>query len=632
MNFDPTLLQWLPRPMADFRRACKELSGEKADLGLRIQGLATHYLEASQATLLGKTLSRLRLEGADLKPLAPLRLGIVASATYDFIAAALPAAAARHGVSLEVYLAGLDQVEQEVLDPRSGLNLAKPDVVLVGIDHRWLGLDRPALQGDAEDRVQTAIDRLRAVVTAIVAQGGATPILPTIPTPPLALFGAYDRRQPGTTRSMIEEFNRQLPQLCAETSAQLVDVAGISEAVGSARWFDEGMYALYKLPFWPEAVPLYCDVVGRILGALRGKARKCLVLDLDNTCWGGVIGDDGLEGICVGGGGPTGDAFLAIQRTALELKSRGIILAVSSKNDDEVARGPFRSHPHMLLRESDIAVFQANWEDKSSNLEAIARELDIGVDALVLLDDNGAERAQVRATLPMVAVPELPNDPIMYPAMLLSAGYFEALSFSNEDRTRAESYAANAKRAEVLKAARNVEDYLASLDMRISFGAFDSVNRARISQLINKTNQFNLTTKRYTEVQIAGMEAGSVAFTLQTHLADRYGDFGMIGVIIADVSPTAGADVWEIDTWLMSCRVLGRRVDEAMLTELAHAAQGAGVLKLIGRYIPSPKNGMVADHFDKLGFRRERELAGGGCEYSFDLQNFVAPQLPFLSS
>lgn len=631
MNIEPVLLQWLPRPPAEFRSACKELSSGQADLGVRVQSLATHYLEAPQAALFGKTLQRLRAEGADLNPLAPLKLGVVANATYDFIATALPAAAARHGISLEVHLSGLDQVEQEVLDPASSLKLAKPDVVLVAVDHRWLGLDRPALQGDAEDRVQAAVDRLHAVASAVVEVVGATPMLSTIPAPALPLFGAYDRRHPGTVRSMIGAFNGRLPELCSEMSALLLDPASVAESVGLAKWFDDGMYALYKLPFWAEAVPLYCDMVGRVLGALRGKARKCLVLDLDNTCWGGVIGDDGLEGICIGGGGAAGDAFLAVQRMALELKERGIVLAVSSKNDDAVAREPFRSHPHMLLKESDIAVFQANWESKSSNLEAIARELDIGIDALVLLDDNGAERAQVRAALPMVAVPELPNDPATYPAMLLSAGYFEALSFSSEDRTRAASYAANAKRADILKASRTVEDYLASLEMKIGCRPFDSINRSRVSQLINKTNQFNLTTKRYTEAQVAAMEGGSVAFTLQAQLSDRYGDFGMIGVIIADVSPSSGPTVWEIDTWLMSCRVLGRRVDEAMLGELVRAARNVGVCTLVGRYLPSSKNGMVADHFDKLGFQLTRESSDGAREYAFKLSDFVAPQLPFAS-
>jgi FkbH-like protein len=330
-----------------------------------------------------------------------------------------------------------------------------------------------------------------------------------------------------------------------------------------------------------------------------------------------------MAGICLAGA--EGEGFLAVQQLALDLKARGVVLAVSSKNEDETARGPFREHPDMLLKEEDIAVFQANWLDKPSNLEAIARTLEIGLDALVLLDDNAAERAQVRAALPMVAVPELPNDPSLYVTLLSAAGYFEAVSFSAEDQQRAQSYAANAKRAEVFSRARNLDDYLTSLEMKISFAPFDALNRARIAQLINKTNQFNLTTRRYTEAQVAAMETAS-SFTLQVRLADRYGDFGMIGVIIANA---AGAETWEIDTWLMSCRVLGRQVERGMLAQLVEAARRAGIKTLHGRYIPSAKNSMVADHYEKLGFVKVATTQSGARDYSLEVAEFQAISLPF---
>lgn len=623
MSFDPLELPWLLRAPESFREACRALAGMTSELGLAIQQLASYNLDSAQANALGKAIGRLRGEGADLGPLSPFRLSILASTTFDFIAAALPAAAARHGVVLETRLAALGQIEQEVFDPGSNLHRERPDGVLFGVDHRWLGLDAPDLDGDAKARVTEALERLARLAEAS-AEIGATPILPTVPIPGLQLFGSYDRRAAGTVRWMIDSFNARLPELCATTGAVLLDVAALSETVGSARWSDPVAYNLYKLPFAADATPLFCDAVARLLGALRGKARKCLVLDLDNTCWGGVIGDDGLEGIRIGGGAE-GEAFAAVQRLALDLKSRGVILAVSSKNDDANARAPFQQHPDMLLKESDIAVFQANWSDKASNLEAIAATLDIGIDALVLLDDNGAERAQVRAALPMVACPELPNDPALYPAYLMGAGYFEAVSFSPEDRLRSQSYAANAQRAEVMSRSRNLEDYLASLEMRIGFAPFDPINRARIAQLVNKTNQFNLTTRRYTEAQIAAFEAGA-ELTLQVRLADRYGDFGMIGLIVAR---RCDAETFDIETWLMSCRVLGRRVEERMLSELVARACAAGARYLVGRYIPTAKNGMVADHYEKLGF--ERTSAGSASErtYRLDMEVYRAPLLPF---
>lgn len=629
MLFDPISLPWLPGPPEDFRKQCRVIQAADAGLGMKVQMLASHRLDAAQSASLGKAIARVRANGGDLHPLAPFRLAILASTTFNFIADALPAAAARHSLALEVLLPSSDQVEQQAFDPASMTSLGHVDAVLLAVDHRWLGLDRAAINGDADARLADSLGRLRAVIANVVGNARATVIVPTIPVPPLPLFGSYDRRVPGTPRAMIDRFNAALPHLCGEENAVLFDVAVMAESVGTALWFDAAFYNLFKLPFAPDIVPLYCDGLARLLGAMRGKGRKCLVLDLDNTCWGGVIGDDGLEGIRIGAGCPEGESFSAVQRAALDLKERGVILAVSSKNDDANARAPFRDHPDMLLRESDIAVFQANWSDKPSNLEAIAKTLEIGLDSLVFLDDNGAERAQVRAALPMVAVPELPNDAALYPALLYAAGYFEAVSFSAEDRGRSESYAANTQRAKVLSDTRNLGDYLALLEMAITFSPFDRLNRARIAQLINKSNQFNLTTRRYTEAQLADMEDVGAAFTLQTRLTDRFGDFGMIGVIIVKAAQERSLTVWEIDTWLMSCRVLGRRVEEGMLAELVEAARRAGIRAITGYYIPTVKNHMVSDHFDKLGFTRTASRGDQGHDYRLDIATYITPELPY---
>jgi FkbH-like protein len=351
------------------------------------------------------------------------------------------------------------------------------------------------------------------------------------------------------------------------------------------------------------------------------------VLDLDNTLWGGVIGDDGLDGIVLGQGSPRGEAFLSVQQAAFDLRSRGVVLAVCSKNNDEVARAPFREHTEMLLREEHIAVFQANWIDKASNLEAIAKTLNIGLDALVFLDDNPAERAQMRAALPMVAVPELPQEPAWYAWTLHAAGYFEAANYSAEDRLRSESYRADAKRAEVMAKARDLGDYLSSLEMVITVSPFDTKGRQRIAQLINKSNQFNLTTRRYTEAQVAAMETDADLFTLQVRLEDKFGDFGMIGVVIC--RPDAEeSGLWDIDTWLMSCRVLGRKVEEGMLYKIVEELRRRGATRLIGRYFPTAKNNMVRDHYGKLGFDLIEEPAEGRV-FELQLSGYVDPQLPF---
>jgi FkbH-like protein len=339
--------------------------------------------------------------------------------------------------------------------------------------------------------------------------------------------------------------------------------------------------------------------VARTVAAIRGKSGKVLVLDLDNTVWGGVIGDDGLEGIKVAQGDARGEAHLAVQRMALDLRRRGIVLAVSSKNTDAVAREPFEKHPEMLLKLEHIAVFQANWNDKASNIQAIAEELSLGLDSLVFLDDNPVERGLVRQLLPEVSVPELPEDPAWYARTLAAGGYFEAVAFANEDLKRADFYGDNAKRTTLQKQVGGVDAYLAALDMTITFQPFDAIGRARIVQLINKSNQYNLTTRRYTDPEVSAAENDPEVFTLQVRLTDIFGDNGMISVVIC----RPGADrVWEIDTWLMSCRVLGRKVEHMVLREILEHARAAGVSKLTGVYRPTDRNKLVIDHYVKLGF------------------------------
>jgi FkbH-like protein len=290
------------------------------------------------------------------------------------------------------------------------------------------------------------------------------------------------------------------------------------------------------------------------------------------------------------------------------------VLAVSSKNTDEVARTPFQQHPEMLLRLDHIAVFQANWNDKATNIQAIAAELSLGLDAMVFLDDNPAERGLVRKLLPQVAVPELPEEPALYARTLAAAGYFEAIAFAAEDLQRAGYYQENAKRAVLQKQVGGVDAYLASLDMTISFRPFDATGRARIVQLINKSNQYNLTTRRYTDPEVSDAESDPDLFTLQVRLADIFGDNGMISVVICRLVEKG---VWQIDTWLMSCRVLGRKVEHMVLREILEHARRAGVGKIAGMYIPTDRNKLVVDHYSKLGFAKIREDASGLTEWEF---------------
>jgi len=623
VSFDPIELSWLAPVPADFRDRLRALAIDAPKCGEELYQLANYRVDSTQAGLFNRALNRLRSGGADLAPLVPFRLNILSNATVDLIADALPVAAARHRVALSVTIAPFDQVFQQALDPDSELHRTPADAILLHLDHRWLGLTTPS--PGSGDRIIGALSRLTELLDGLAGTVQTPLILQTVSTYPYPLFGSFDRCIAGSTRD-VDALNKGIVSLAKERGHYILDVATLSETVGAVRFHDPVTWNLYKLPMASNVVPLFADWLGRLLGAIRGTSRKCLVLDLDNTLWGGVIGDDGLEGLRLGQGSGEGEAFLEVQRLALDLKRRGIILAICSKNEEATARSAFRDHPEMLLHERDISVFQANWLDKASNIEAIARALDIGVDALVLLDDNGAERAQIRAALPSVAVPEIGNEPAHYPAILTAAGYFEAVSFSNEDRIRAESYAANAFRAEVKAKARDLGDYLDSLEMTISHSAFDKVNRSRIAQLINKSNQFNLTSKRYSEPAVAAMESDSAKHTFQTRLSDRFGDFGLIAVMIAEARNDGS---WDIDTWLMSCRVLGRKVEWSMLDALVAAAAVHDISHLTATYMPTAKNGMVSRHFDNLGFSRILAGKDGVVRYRLMLSDYAPQKLPF---
>ncbi len=626
-------MSWLLTAPHDFRDQVRALQTEMRgagapDLGLRLFRLANHALDENQLTRLARLAAEGHAKGVAPAPFSALRLGVFGDGTLSLLAPAIAGSALRHRLMVDTFAGAFNGALADALDPSSGVRAARLDMALFVSDARVLGLDQPAASREAaREKVEAAFAQLRRTVEGLRPSVASALLVQTVAAPLEPLFGSYDRMEPSSPLSMIAAFNQKIAEWAADGAVVLVDVAHLASCVGLEAWDDPGHWHASKLGFSPLLLPVYADCVARTMAAARGLSRKCLVLDLDNTLWGGVIGDDGLGGIVLGQGSADGEAYLAVQKMALALRARGVILAVSSKNDEANARAPFRDHPDMLLREDHIAAFHANWADKAANLRAIAESLNIGIDALVFLDDNPAERMQVRQELPLVAVPELPDDLALYPRTLAAAGYFEAVSVSSEDRARADMVQANARRAAALGASSDIGAYLASLDMVCTIGFVDDVARARVAQLINKSNQFNLTTRRTTEAELAGAIADPARHVVQVRLVDRFGDNGIIAVLIADKGLADMAPgVWEIGVWLMSCRVLGRRVEEACLAHLAEAARAVGARTLIGRYIPSAKNGIVRDHYRKLGFSLEGE-AGGATTWRLDLDAFVAPAL-----
>src|SRR5258708_4529830 len=431
-------LAWLPRPAPGFSAACKSALEAGDRLGRRLRSLATPALDSNQLAKLARVIGQARAKGASLAPLIPFRLGLISNSTTDFLVPALVATAARHGIALECVCGDYDQGMQEALSAESKINRAKPDAVLIALDYR--GLPFRAVPGDATgaarviDDVMTHLDTIRQ---GLKANSNATLIVQTVASPPEQLFGSLDAAMPGTLENLIRAVNRRIVDGIADSDNLLLDVARLAETVGLAEWHDPMQWNLAKLPFADALVPLYADHVGRLIAAQKGKSRRCLVLDLDNTVWGGVIGDDGLEGIQIAQGDAVGEGHLSVQRFALALRERGVVLAVSSKNNDEVARLPFQRHPEMLLREEHIAVFQANWNDKATNILAIAEGLTLGLESLVLLDVKPVERDLIRHMIPDVAVPELADDPAPYAHAPAPAAYFDPLAVPDEDRKRA---------------------------------------------------------------------------------------------------------------------------------------------------------------------------------------------------
>jgi FkbH-like protein len=619
-----TELAWLSPKPDDFTGRCKAIA-MSATPGADARVLAQFALNSNDLTRLGRAL--IRLGPPALVPLQPFKLGLIGNALLDLLQPILVATAARYGIALECVTADYGQVTQEALRPDSLINRAKPDAILLAIDHRGLPLRfQPGSTEIHRESVAAGLDYLTAVRAALRTNTNAVNIVQTLPPQPETLFGSLDRAVPGTARRIVEDLNRAIADSFDATPDILFDVATLAETIGLGTWHSASEWNLAKLAFSETCLPIYADHALRLVAAMRGKSRRCLVLDLDNTVWGGVIGDDGVEGIRIAQGDATGEAHLAVQKLALDLRERGVVLAVCSKNTDEIARQPFREHPEMLLREHHLAVFQANWRDKATNIKAIAETLSLGLESIVFLDDNPLERDLVRQELPQVAVPELPDDPAWYAQILAAAGYFEATRFLDEDRGRADMYSSNAQRAAIHAGAADMESYLASLEMEIIFAPFDKVGRPRIAQLINKSNQFNLTTRRYTEVQVAEAEKDLTVHTLQIRLIDKFGDNGMISVVIC--RPDAAGD-WEIDTWLMSCRVLGRGVEVMVLSELLAAARAAGASRLVGLYRPTERNGLVRDHYADLGFSLLAEERDGATLWTMPVTQSV-PEVKML--
>ncbi len=537
-----------------------------------------------------KSLRELLKEDSAASGLQPLRLAVLGSSTTAQLIPLLELHCFKEGLLAEIYESPFDQYQQEILDPSSRLYAFRPQAALLFVNYRDV---RPGpTQVEAERWVslwRTLSEKGRCFV---IANNFDLPV----ERPAGSLEGGLDQ---GVGRL------RRLNALLAERTGQgvaLLDAEHLSAMLGKERWHDPRFWHHSRQAVSFEGLTRYAAEAAAMLRAALGRSRKCLVVDLDNVLWGGIVGEDGVAALELGDT-PRGDAFLEFQRYLKALKQRGVLLAACSKNDEANAKEPFAKRPEMPLRLDDFSAFVANWEDKATNLRSIASSLNIGLDALVFVDDSAAECEIVRRFCPEVAVLQMPEDPAEYCRLLDSRRFFETVSISGEDASRAAHFEAEKSRRALESAAPDLKSFLRDLRMRATAEPFKEEDLGRIAQLINKTNQFNLTARRRNEAELRALIKDPSALTLSVRLQDRLGDYGLIAVCIG---LKRGEEV-EIDSWLMSCRALGRGVEQFTFTRLAQAAWEAGAKSLLGRYLPTPKNGMVRDLYPSLGFKREGE-------------------------
>jgi FkbH-like protein len=545
-----------------------------------------------------KALRRRLLENSSLRP---LRLAVLGGTTTNELVDLLELLLLADGFRPEFRQSDYNRFYEDATIDVANLVEFKPDLVYVST--HFLNVSRyPSAgftEGDLRARVSEELRRYQEMWQSIQQNLHCPVIQNNFEHPPFPPMGNLDSIAPGGHTRFICELNLAFAR-CAAGDRRLVvhDVNRLAAGMGHARWFDWERWYAYKILTTPEASLELASSVAGLIGAALGRAKKCLILDLDNTLWGGVIGDDGVSKLQIGKETPLGEAYTAFQRFCLSLRDRGVLLAVCSKNDPEIAKSGF-DHPDSILKLSHFSSFQASWDPKPEGIAKIANELNLGMDSFVFIDDNPAERAIVRAQLPTVAVPEVGSEVAAFPGIVQSGRYFEMVALSQEDLARAEAYAANAARNESQSRFGNYGEYLDSLQMVAEIAPFKPVYLERITQLVNKSNQFNLTTRRYTLAEIEAIAADRRYVPIYGRLSDVFGDNGLVSVIIGRLEGAA----LEVDLWVMSCRVLKRQMEHAMLDMLVMAARSTGASKITGYYSRTPKNGMVADHYRNLGFQ-----------------------------
>ena len=564
-----------------------------------------------------KSLRELKKLAREVSNAPKLKVALLGDTATQLLVTSIKGEAVDRGLSLDIFEGEYNQVERQLMDPTSELYEYDAEIVIIFQSTHKLGEYHSSLAIDKQERL--ADERLSFITSLCENPSFANKKIIYFNYPEIedTVFGSYANKVESSFSFQVRKLNYELMKLaCQYPNLFICDIAGLQNMLGRRFMFAPNVYMTTEMVLSVNALPYVASRVVDIIAAIKGQFKKCLILDLDNTVWGGVIGDDGLEGIEVGHGLGIGKAFTEFQMWVKKLKQRGIIICVASKNNEETAREPFEKHPDMVLKLDDIAVFQANWETKVDNIRIIQSVLNIGFDSMVFLDDNPFERNMVRENIPGITVPELPDDPAMYLEYLYSLNLFETVSYSNADKDRTKQYQVEAKRVSLSKSFTNEADFLKSLNMVSTVSGFTRFNTPRVAQLSQRSNQFNLRTIRYTEADIESMANDPNVIDLSFTLEDKFGDNGLIAVVIMKQQDV---ETLFVDTWFMSCRVLKRGMEDFTLNTMAEYAKEKGYKRIIGEYIPTPKNKMVELHYPNLGFT---QLEAESYQYVLDLDSY----------
>jgi FkbH-like protein len=536
----------------------------------------------------------------DFTKLKSTKVAVLGDTSTQFLIQAIRGMGYDYRYDLQIWEADYNQIERQVMDSSSELYDFDPAIIIIfQSSHKLLGKYNKIKATEQNLLSSRELESVEVIYTSIVNNLKAKIIFYNYTEIDDSVFGSHANKVRSSFLFQLRKLNYELMEFAmSHTDFYLCDISSIQNQVGKAYFFQPSVYVNSEMVLSLDVLPQIAAKTLDIISSIDGNFKKCVILDLDNTIWGGIIGDDGLENIQIGNLG-IGKAFTEFQYWIKKLKNRGIIIAICSKNMESIAKEPFERHPDMVLKLEDISVFIANWENKVDNIRLIQSILNIGFDSMVFLDDNPYERNFVRENIPEICVPELPEDPANYLEYLYSLNLFETASISSEDAERTKKYQTDAHRLTSKQEFTNEDDFLESLNMMSLVEPFNRFNTPRVAQLSQRSNQFNLRTKRYTEAEIESLAASGNYFTFSFTLEDKFGDNGLICVIVLKKEEN---ETLFIETWLMSCRVLKRGMENFVLNFICEFSKNKGYTFLKGEFIPTPKNELVKNHYQKLGF------------------------------